>query len=131
MAQLVCMGATLTCSFGMAPGVLTVVPKGRPVLASGSPAATIADFAPMENVAAFGMCMSPANPQVIAATAAAQGVPTPMPCVPATSAPWAPGSPDTMINNVPAIDNTCTCQCLWGGVITISMPGQLTVTVDG
>ena len=84
----VVMGATLQCSFGVAPSSLMVIPKGPPTMAGGPLAASIMDFAPMVNILPFGMCTSAANPSVIAATAAALGVFTPMPCVPVTVAPW-------------------------------------------
>lgn len=127
MGQLVCTGAMMMCSFGMAPGTLTAIPKGQPVMGGGPPAATINDNIPMANIAPFGMCMSPANPQVAAATAAAMGVLTPMPCLPVIPAPWTPGSPTVLINGVPALNNTSQCMCAWGGVITISYAGQVTV----
>jgi hypothetical protein len=66
--------------------------------------------------------MSPANPQVAAATAAAMGAFTPQPCIPATSSPWAPGMPTVLIAGQPALTNTSTCQCMWGGVITVTSP---------
>jgi Domain of unknown function (DUF4280) len=115
--------AQLMCSFGVAPSALTVVPKGRPVQAGGQMAATIQDFAPNVNIKPFGMCTTLSNPQVASATSAASGVLTPQPCLPVTT-PWKPGSPTVQINNAPALTNSCTCQCAWGGVITISSPGQ-------
>lgn len=127
MSQQVCAGASLKCSFGMTPSVLNVIPKGVPVMAGGRPAATITDFAPMANIPPFGMCMSPTNPAVIAATAAALGVFTPMPCMPVITAPWMPGAPNVMVNNSPALTNTSTCMCMWLGAITVVMPGQVTV----
>jgi hypothetical protein len=78
----------------------------------------------MMNIMPFGMCTSPGNPQVAAATAAALGVLTPQPCIPATSSPWAPGSPQVMLANQPALNDTSTCMCMWAGVITITNPGQ-------
>jgi hypothetical protein len=30
---------------------------------------------------------------------------------------------------MPALDQSCTCNCTWGGVITLSMPGA-TRTLD-
>jgi Domain of unknown function (DUF4280) len=72
------------------------------------------------------MCTSPANPMVAAATAAALGVPTPMPCIPVTPAPWVPGAPTVMISNMPALNNTSKLMCIWGGVIQIVVPGQFT-----
>jgi hypothetical protein len=117
--------AQLMCSFGVAPSALTVVPKGKPVQAGGMMAATIQDFAPMVNIMPFGMCMTLSNPQVAAATSAALGVLTPQPCIPVTSSPWSPGSPTVQINGAPALTATCMCNCAWGGVITISSPGQM------
>ena len=95
MAIQVCMGATLQCSFGAAPSSLVVLPTSRTM--TTTPAATIMDHAPLVNIMPFGMCSSPANPTVAAATAAALGVLTPMPCVPATAAPWVTGAPTVLI----------------------------------
>lgn len=85
--------------------------------------ATINDFVPMKNVATFGLCRSPANPQVAAATAAAQGTLTPMPCIPALTAPWAPGSTAVTLMGVPALRNDSKCTCSYGGLIEITEPG--------
>ncbi|HLM66938.1 MAG TPA: DUF4280 domain-containing protein [Longimicrobium sp.] len=128
MGQLVCMGAMMQCSFGVAPSALVVLPANR-TLAGGPPAATIMDFAPIVNVPPFGMCSSPANPTVAAATAAALGVLTPMPCVPMTAAPWVVGAPTVMIGSMPALNSTSKLMCNWGGVIQITVPGQFTTQV--
>ena len=128
MPQHVCNGATMMCSFGMAPSTLMVLPVNR-VLTSSQPAATIMDYIPLTNVMPFGMCMAPTNPEVAAATTAALGVLTPMPCVPATAAPWAPGSPTVLEAGIPVLNNTSQLMCTWGGVITISVPGQFTEEV--
>lgn len=121
-------GAMLMCSFGMAPSTLTVLPTNR-TMAGGMPAATIMDHVPILNIAPFGMCNSLANPMVAAATAAAMGVLTPMPCIPVTSSPWIVGAPTVMIANFPALNNSSKCMCNWGGVIQISVPGQFTTMV--
>jgi len=121
-------GAMLACSFGAAPSTLTTMPAGIPVTAGGQQAATISHMMPMVNIAPFGMCITLSNPQVAAATAAAQGVLTPQPCIPVITAPWAPGSAKVTIGGVPALTPSSTCQCLWGGTITISNPGQVKVT---
>jgi len=76
------------------------------------------------------MCITPTNPEVATATAAAQGVLTPVPCMPVVTAPWAPGVPTVLVNGQPALDDTCTCNCMWGGVIAITSPGQ-TSTISG
>jgi hypothetical protein len=125
MAIQTCMGATLKCSFGAAPSTLAVLPINR-TMTSFVPAATIMDHKPIVNIVPFAMCMSPSNPTVAAATAAALGVLTPMPCVPVTPAPWVAGAPTVMINNQPALNNTSTLMCMWGGVIQIVVPGQTT-----
>lgn len=127
MSQLVCMGALLQCSFGVAPSSLVVLPANK--VLSGTPAATIMDNKPMVNILPFGMCSSVANPMVAAATAAALGVLTPMPCIPVTAAPWAPGSPTVMIGGMPALNNTSKLLCNWAGVIQVVMPGQFTTMV--
>lgn len=125
MANHVCNGAMLQCSMGAAPSSLVVLPANR-VMTSSQPAATIMDNKPMVNVTSFGMCMSPANPAVAAATAAALGVLTPMPCIPNTTTPWSPGAPTVMVANQPALDDTSTLMCMWAGVISITSPGQMT-----
>jgi hypothetical protein len=126
MGLQVCMGAMMQCSFGVAPSSLVVLPTSQ-VLAGGPPAATIMDNAPLVNILPFGMCNSPANPTVAAATAAALGVLTPMPCVPATAAPWIPGSPTVLIGNMPALTSDCKLICSYGGVIQIVSPGEFTI----
>lgn len=125
------MGAELACTFGAAPAVLVVVPEGPPVLVGGTPAANIMDHLPIANIPTFGMCDSLANPEVASATTAALGVLTPMPCVPVTSAPWAPGSPTVMIGGQPALVASDLCVCEWGGSISITNPGQATTMVAG
>jgi hypothetical protein len=124
MASQVSMGAMMTCTMGAAPSSLMVLPVNK-VLCEGPPAANIMDHKPMVNILPFGMCMSPANPMVAAATAAALGVLTPMPCIPATSAPWMIGAPTVLIGGMPALDNISKCMCNWAGVIMFSTPGTV------
>ncbi|MBY0431763.1 MAG: DUF4280 domain-containing protein [Rhodospirillales bacterium] len=128
MALLVCMGATLQCAFGAAPGTLMVLPVNR-TLSGGPPAANIMDNIPLVNILPFGMCNTPSTPMVAAATAAALGVLTPMPCVPVTAAPWTPGAPTVMIGNMPALDSNSKLMCNWGGMIQVVSPGQTSVMV--
>jgi Domain of unknown function (DUF4280) len=128
MPMQVCNGAMMMCTFGMAPSSLVVLPINR-VTTSQVPDANIMDHIPMVNIMPFGMCMSPANPTVAAATAAAMGVLTPMPCIPNTPAPWTPGAPNVLLGNFPTLDNTSMLTCIWGGVITFTTPGEFTVMV--
>ena len=124
MPMQTCMGAMMKCSFGVAPS--TLMPTPKTVITSNMMAANIMDHIPIMNIPPFGMCNSPSNPMVAAATAAALGVLTPMPCVPATPAPWVPGAPTVLLCNAPALNNTSTLNCIWGGVITFANPGQTT-----
>ena len=119
----VCSGATLQCSFGLAPSTLVVLPVNQ-LLTGFMPAANIMDNKPMVNIMPFGMCTCPANPTVAAATAAAMGVLTPMPCIPATAAPWAPGAATVILANMPALDDTSKLMCSYGGVISVIYAGQ-------
>ena len=114
-------GAALMCSFGMAPSTLTVLPAAR--VMEKMPMACIMDQVPMVNILPFGMCSSMANPTVASATAAALVVLTPMPCIPVTTAPWAPGHPTVMVGGKPCLNDSCTCMCAYGGVIKIQNPG--------
>ncbi len=124
----VCMGAMMQCSFGMAPSSLVVLPINR-VFTNQMPDANIMDHIPMVNIMPFGMCQSLANPMVAAATAAALGVLTPMPCIPATPSPWVPGAPTVLLGNQPTLDNVSMLTCMWGGIIQFTNAGEVTVDV--
>ena len=123
----VASGAKMICPFAMGGTSALVVTPDRRTSMQGPPKANIMDNKPMVNIPTFGVCSSLANPQVAAATAAAMGVLTPQPCIPNIVAPWAPGKANLMIQGQPALLNTDTLQCLWGGVITI-MPDPSTHT---
>jgi hypothetical protein len=119
------MGANLMCTMGMAPSSLVVLPLNMQ-MTSMVPAANIMDNKPFINILPFGMCMSPGNPAVAAATAAALGVLTPMPCTPMTAAPWAPGSPTVLLANMPALNMSSKLMCSFGGSISVVYEGQPT-----
>lgn len=127
MGQQVCMGAVTKCSFGVAPSSLMVLPTN--CVMTVTPDANIMDYIPMVNILPFGMCQSAANPMVAAATAAALGVLTPMPCIPVTVAPWSPGSATVKIGKQPALNNSSKLNCMWAGVIEITFAGQATVNI--
>jgi hypothetical protein len=128
MAEHVCMGAMMQCTFGAAPSSLIVLPTTME-LAGVVPGANIMCNIPIANIPPFGTCMSPSNPMVAAATAAALGVLTPMPCIPVTAAPWVPGAVTAMLGTFPALDNSSKLMCTWGGVISITSPGEFTTSV--
>jgi len=123
----VCSGALVQCGFGSSAGQFTALP-GR-VTVAGQPLASIMASAAFVNIPPFGLCNSPANPAVAAATAAAGGVLTPMPCTPVTAAPWVPGAPRVLVDGFPALTSESTLMCCWGGIITVAAPGGQTVTV--
>ena len=109
-------GAAMTCTFGMAPSVLNVLPTAKAM--SAMPLATIADNVPFVNITPFGMCQSLANPTVAAATAAAMGVLTPMPCTPV---------PQVLVGGKPAVNDQCKLTCAYGGMIQFTNSGCPTV----
>lgn len=109
-------GALARCQFGTAPA---------PIQTSDHiPFATASDFVPFENILPFGVCSCPGNPQVAAATAAAMGALTPMPCVPAVSQPWQVGESRMWVRGVRALDLQSSVRCRWGGLIQLTNPGR-------
>jgi len=130
MANQVVTGALMQCSFGLTPAPLNVLPQNQVMGGGPLPAANIFDMKPLLNVPPFGMCSSPANPAVIAATAAALGVLTPMPCMPVPAGSWLPGDPKVLIGFLPALTSDSKLLCSWGRVVQLNVPGQFTVS-DG
>lgn len=120
-------GATMQCSFGTAPSSLMVLPTS--LVMSSMPMACVMDYIPMVNILPFAMCQNPANPMVAAATAAALGVLTPMPCIPMTITAWAPGCSSVMVGGKPALNNSSKLNCMYGGVIQIANPGTTNVMI--
>ena len=118
--------AMIQCTFGTNPSPLMATP-GRMTSISSMPVLNISDFAPMTCISPFGMCSSPSNPAVIAATAAAFGVFTPAPCVPVVTTPWMPGKMDKMVEGMPALTNQCRNMCMWAGQISFSNDGQIPI----
>lgn len=116
------------CSFGMMPTPLMILPKT--VMMTFLPAGTAKEHLPILNILPFGMCSCLGNPTVAAATAAALGVLTPMPCVPMTTSPWIPLRPTITVLNQPVLLNPSIAMCNWGGAITITFPGVTLVTVN-
>ena len=127
MGNIVCSGAMLKCSFGIAPSTMTVLPPN--MVKTATPIANIMDYIPMMNIMPFVMCTSLSNPTVVAATAAALGVLTPMPCIPLTTAPWSPGASTVLVAGQPALNDSSTLMCTWGGTIDISDAGQTSIEV--
>jgi len=126
MPNHVCLGATLGCTMAMGGTSKLMVVVPHMTLTDGKLAANIMDHLPFANIMPFPICQAPANPTVIAATAAALGTPTPAACVPNTPVPWVPGSLTVLLDNMPALNKSSILPCMWGGVISIQVEGQVT-----
>lgn len=126
----VCSGAMMKCTMGTSPARLTVLPS-RTVFLAGQPMANISDHKSMVNLGAFGLCRSLGFPATASATAAAHGHLTPMPCMHNTPAPWFVGKMDTLIKEQPALLQSCKCQCMWGGTISLINNGQIGIGAEG
>lgn len=120
----VCSGATMRCSFGDRSARLTVYPD-RTVFLTGQPMASISDHTSLYNIAPFGKCHTTRYPATGAATAAAHGRLTPMPCVPGTKSNWRNGKDDYIIKGNPALLKSSYCKCCYGGIIRIVKDGQV------
>jgi hypothetical protein len=131
MPKLVVQGATVACSMGTSASQLMVAPTNG-TYGGTNPAATVQDMKPGTNLVPFGMCQSPINPQVSAATSAAAGVLTPQPCVPAAAGPWTAGSKSVAIagGGHAMLSDACKCVCQWGGTIQVQDPGQTEIEID-
>lgn len=119
----VCSGATMKCTMGTNTAKLTVLPS-RTVYLTGKPMANISDHLTMVNLAPFGRCRSLGFPSTAAATAAHHGHLTPMPCMHNTPFPWMNGKNDYIVKGNPALLKSSTCQCMWGGTISLITDGQ-------
>jgi hypothetical protein len=120
MGNYVCNGAMLTCTMGIAPSALTVLPVNR-VNTENKPMSTIMENKPYINVKPFGLCTSPLCPTFIKISG------TPGPCVPTLPAPWVPGKPNVLVGNKPALTKQSSLMCVYGGTIKVAYPGEMTV----
>ena len=127
MGNLVVMGAMCQCTMGTGPCSLIVTPANM-VTGSMDPAETVNDKE-VANLPRFIMCTTQSNPAVAAATSAAMGTPTPAPCVPVIAGPWSPGATKTKFNNITALEDGSTCNCSYGGTISIKSAGQTSIDI--
>lgn len=125
MKPVVIQGTLLKCSFGNVPVPIMVLPDRK--VNSMLPVAVKSDHIPLLNILPFGMCSNPANPMVIAATAAAMGVLTPVPCIPCTVQDWTGVCEKVKIKGKEAINMDSSLECLYGGKIQVQAPLQPTV----
>ncbi len=125
MQPIIIQGTLLKCGFGNVPTPIMVLPDKK--VNSMLPVAVKTDHIPLLNILPFGMCSNPANPMVAAATAAALGVLTPMPCIPCTVQDWTGASVKVKIKGKEAITMESRLQCVYGGSIQPMAPVQPTV----
>lgn len=122
MPDLVTNGAIIKCMFGMVPDIMIVEPPSQ-TSCLGQPVATINHHEPMVNIPTFGMCTSPANPEIDA-----DPLHLPVPCVPVTPAPWLPGCETASSCGIPLLTAEGKLICDMGGEISIVDPGMPTAT---
>lgn len=120
MKPVVIQGSLLKCSFGNVPTPLMVLPDKK--VNAMMPVAVKTDHIPLLNILPFGMCSNPANPMVVAATAAALGVLTPMPCIPCTLQDWSEPCKKVKVRGTEAITMDSKLQCVYGGNIQVTAP---------
>ena len=127
MKPIIIQGTLLKCSFGNVPTPIMVLPDKK--VNSMLPVAVKTDHVPFLNILPFGMCSNPANPMVAAATAAAMGVLTPMPCIPCTVQDWTGFCGKVKIQGKEVINMDSRLQCLYGGSVQAAVPMQPRVLV--
>lgn len=125
MKPVIVQGTLLKCGFGNIPTPIMVLPDKK--VNSMLPVAVKSDHIPILNILPFGMCSNPANPLVAAATAAAFGVLTPMPCIPCTLQDWTGACSKVKVHGKEAINMDSKLSCLYGGSIQATVPVQPTV----
>jgi len=116
----------LSCSFGTVPDTLIVLPDGN-VIVEAMLAGNMLDMIPFANIPGFVLCLSLANPEVDAATTAAFGVLTPMPCTPMTFEPWITEDVTVLFTDLPALDQTSILICDYAAIIIVDEPGNFSV----
>lgn len=122
MAQQCVTNGLCQCTFGSAPSSFSATP--RTTKSGNQMAANIMCNKPYVNIKPFSPCNAPSNPSNWKGPVFTPGV-----CAPIIPAPWAPGAPTVLIDNMPALNNTSKLMCVWGGVIQFTMAGQLTENI--
>ncbi len=125
MKPVIVQGTLLKCGFGNVPTPIMVLPDKK--VNAMLPVAVKTDHIPFLNILPVGMCSNPANPMVAAATAAALGVLTPMPCIPCTAEDWTGSCSKVKVRGQEALNMDSKLSCLFGGSIQAAAPVQPTV----
>jgi hypothetical protein len=127
MAQYLTTGCMLSCTMGTVPMPFLTLPlPGKTMHMGALPGGIMTDIIPIVNIPSFVMCRAPLNPTVIAATAAAMGVPTPGACLPMPVSPWVPPSVNETYAGLPKTTLVGKCVCAFGGIISPMLPVDMT-----
>ncbi|BFH17780.1 DUF4280 domain-containing protein [Paenibacillus melissococcoides] len=116
-------GAILKCSFGTQPTRLKT-PLSHGVYIKNKAQMNIKDYKPGVNIIHFGNCSSPDNPAVQNSSLVDVFGVKKAPCIPLINMPWLNGKSDVLVENEPALLNTCTTRCIHCGLIQIENDGQ-------
>lgn len=121
---MVCDGAILSCS-GSTGGTspLKIFPEIN-IFMNEKPIGVISNSKANINILSFGMCKLTSNPAV------AGNKNNPVPCMPSSVSPWKDGVSYFLAGNEKAISDKSTCQCSYGGAISID-PNQVGQTFLG
>ena len=111
-------GSKCMCDKGLAP---CAVAMGLPTIKTSKAPALNESSATFSVLPTFGMCTSTANPTVSAATSAAMGVLTPMPCLPQFIPPWSGTSTTVNLSGAPAVNAMSSLKCSFGGTIKVTV----------
>lgn len=122
MERIVLQGDLCRCANGTQPCPLNVSNRKRMVV-NGKAIALRTDASTV-NLSGFGYCNNLGNPIVMEATMAAQGVLTPMPCVPMLKGVWDRTVERLKIDGQQAVGESSTTMCAYGGSISISLVGE-------
>ena len=129
MPNQVCMNAMMMCTFGVAPSSLVVLPINQ---GADQPGARREHHGPRSHGEHHAVRdvhrrrltlrwpLPPPQPWAFS---------LPCPAFPNTPAPWVPGAVTVLLGNQPTLDNVSTLNCIWGGVIQFTFPGEITVEV--
>lgn len=128
MTKAVLQGDFCKCTSGDAPCRLKVT-DGERMTYDGKAIAVKTD-AKITNLSTFGLCSNLSNPIVAQATAAAQGVLTPMQCVPVLPGIWENTVSQLIVDNQPVVGESSYVTCRYGGCISISLDGKRKIESD-
>jgi hypothetical protein len=106
-------GAKIFCNFACNRKKIRL-PKSHGVYIKEKALLNVMDYKPNKNILSFGVCTSPKNPNPN----------SPNSCTPKIKLKWVNGKEDMLVENQPALLNTCTTKCAYGGKITIVDDGQ-------